>query len=555
MSARELLARILAAATSIVAAQPAFAYDKAGHFYSVQIMAMALDSRLSRDDADLIAFCAQLPDEAVELDAVETAKTAARRDFLGFIGWHTSLYSAQMLQVQGLLHGLTGESGEELTLSAQRLVGDLLQRALRTGSPPDPDLLCATGFAFHLLGDSFAHRLLAKGKRLYSSPLGHFADNVMPDRPLWAASSLPLRKHDRCESSYTGSDRLLAWEQYFELVRPSEMSETKVSFCEAIKRVEALVENANMGDGWNEEKMRAALLGDEKPRAEVVLHAFKRGVFTSLPTCHTVLACAERASALAQAPTCEGSWANFREAAWEEFGRRSTILESRISEDDGLNVAFSDDGEKYSQELSRCVPPNVPAETLSDVPRTVRRVPLDIEVSNISVMERTTRSRAPHERPPAPKTTNARPAQCQRLAESVGATPVADGLGPGRCLADRWTPDSHKGWPTFHFKTASSLLDDADVSELDRRLGGLTGKRLIVTGFADERGSPESNDELSCERAQSVADALIRKHSLDAKDVETFAAGERYPVCKRTEASSQVECWCRSRRVHVTVVN
>jgi hypothetical protein len=377
---------------------------------------------------------------------------------------------------------------------------------------------------------------------LYTTPLGHFADNVMPDRPLWSNSTRPLRTIERCGASFAGPDRLVAWEEYFDLAIPHKVDDREDSFCDAITRVEALAKGANMGEGWSEESMRAALLGDEKPRAEFVFHAFKRGAFTRLPACHTVLACAEKASAFAHAPTCEDSWAEFREAAWKKFGYGTAVLASRISEGDGPAVTFLDDGDKYSEELSHCLPPDLPPTVLSDVPRSELRMQLGIRVSNITV---------------APSGKEASPAQsiiCGHMTEPGGVPATTDTLQSGTCDADRWQPDSRdEGLLSIYFTTASSAWRDDQVLERFRGIGGLIGKRVIVTGFADERGSAESNDILSCARARSVAHALISEHLIDAKYVDTIAAGERDPVCEGTDTASQKECWCRSRRASIAI--
>jgi outer membrane protein OmpA-like peptidoglycan-associated protein len=65
---------------------------------------------------------------------------------------------------------------------------------------------------------------------------------------------------------------------------------------------------------------------------------------------------------------------------------------------------------------------------------------------------------------------------------------------------------------SVHFRTSDAALEVQDYEYL-RKLGALLAQRtdrpVYVTGFADARGAPGFNFELSTARAETVADALV----------------------------------------------
>lgn len=77
------------------------------------------------------------------------------------------------------------------------------------------------------------------------------------------------------------------------------------------------------------------------------------------------------------------------------------------------------------------------------------------------------------------------------------------------------------------FCTAKSVLTDAAKTSLEKDLADwgpcITGKQLVVTGYADTRGGPEYNVSLSTARALAVAEALRAK---GVKVAEAAGAGE-----------------------------
>ncbi len=158
------------ALTLILDNAAALAFDIAGHFYTVLFVAQGtLPYRqkprpYSTDEVTLIAFCAQLPDESHELDAVsawvDCGNSFSRRGF-----FHTAQFWAywqalgsivnvtpsrgvqRLVALHQLLHGLTGaKSGREVTNTATTIASDLLQALDRQQSRSSDDL-CALGFA------------------------------------------------------------------------------------------------------------------------------------------------------------------------------------------------------------------------------------------------------------------------------------------------------------------------------------------------------------------------------------------------------------------------
>ena len=72
---------------------------------------------------------------------------------------------------------------------------------------------------------------------------------------------------------------------------------------------------------------------------------------------------------------------------------------------------------------------------------------------------------------------------------------------------------------------------------------------VAVQGFTDNRGTPEYNMKLSRERAESVADYLVKNFKLDSGRVTTMWYGEANPVVSNDNAG---ERW-KNRRVEVAV--
>ncbi|MDV6236217.1 hypothetical protein CH379_011340 [Leptospira ellisii] len=170
------------------------AYQEDGHFYTVQTVLnnFHTPSPLTKEETALVAFCAQLPDEVPELDAISVYRKLAFGYPLQFLLWvftdrGSSDVLGRMAEVQQLLHGLTGGNSDHLRRVALTTL-DQLRSELTSKKEKQPEKLCALGFAFHLLGDSFAHRKLYNPRKMYPTGRGHASDMTLPDHPVHSDS-------------------------------------------------------------------------------------------------------------------------------------------------------------------------------------------------------------------------------------------------------------------------------------------------------------------------------------------------------------------------------
>lgn len=199
-----LLKRAVAATVLACALWPSwtFAYNEAGHFYSVGFAVRNLKTPMPTNWAAIIAFCAQLPDESYELDAVELGRSLAPWHPVNIASWwHADMSSIdiqRMVAVQQLLHGLTGGEAQAVQSVAADIVSTLALHVTKPGpGEPTSDQLCALGFAYHLLGDSFAHQTIDKPTGdpwlMYQTGYGHLGDGHKPDYPLYDLTSGAVR--------------------------------------------------------------------------------------------------------------------------------------------------------------------------------------------------------------------------------------------------------------------------------------------------------------------------------------------------------------------------
>jgi hypothetical protein len=173
----------LAVIGAFTASTPSRSYNEDGHFYTV----VALEhlhfrpARQVTDEAKIAAFCTQMPDLARELDAT-TLRTENMFD-RNMLSWGAfSVCRGQnvhhMVAAHHYIHALTDSPAASVTEAAVAIIKSLRQRG---AADIDPNRACALGLGLHLLGDSFAHRRLAKPDRTYAPGLGHFRDQLNPD--------------------------------------------------------------------------------------------------------------------------------------------------------------------------------------------------------------------------------------------------------------------------------------------------------------------------------------------------------------------------------------
>jgi hypothetical protein len=188
----------------------ASAYNDTIHFFSTLVTLENTVAKFTVDEMKIVAFCAQLPDETIEFDAVEQYRGLlfdspgsywrwARADF-GSPEMRELLADtprvSEMVSVHHLLHGLTGGTAANLLKSAELIAARLSEKVTWTNSAPaDSDKLCAFGFALHLLGDAVAHRKMGSGEItepgiMYGTGLGHAGDGTQPDRVLKSGTGL-----------------------------------------------------------------------------------------------------------------------------------------------------------------------------------------------------------------------------------------------------------------------------------------------------------------------------------------------------------------------------
>lgn len=186
-------------AASLILPEQGNAYEAAGHFYGVGLVSGSIDPAnltppLSNTDVFTITFCAWLPDETTELNAVEVYKWLLEKHPFDYGTWSAPYLNpwstdsgypdtiGKMVVIQQLLHGLTGGRSQAVRQVARSLVTEMEHQ--REANPHDPNSLCALGFSLHLLGDSYAHTRLDDPSLMYPTGRGHAPDYTWPDHPL-----------------------------------------------------------------------------------------------------------------------------------------------------------------------------------------------------------------------------------------------------------------------------------------------------------------------------------------------------------------------------------
>jgi outer membrane protein OmpA-like peptidoglycan-associated protein len=130
---------------------------------------------------------------------------------------------------------------------------------------------------------------------------------------------------------------------------------------------------------------------------------------------------------------------------------------------------------------------------------------------------------------PAPK-----PAAAAAVAEPAPAP--AEATDEARVVVDN-------GVVKFYFASGKADLAAGGKEALaDAVQAALAGKKLSVSGFHDETGSPEQNAELAKQRALAVRDALVAagvaEASVELKKPEVMMAGSNAEA-RRVEVSVQ----------------
>jgi peptidoglycan-associated lipoprotein len=85
-----------------------------------------------------------------------------------------------------------------------------------------------------------------------------------------------------------------------------------------------------------------------------------------------------------------------------------------------------------------------------------------------------------------------------------------------------------------------------DTAELRDILSQYPNYKLVIEGYADERGSEEYNLGLGDARAQAAKDYLVQV-GIPAQQLSVVSYGKDRPVC--TEHNET--CWQKNRRIHI----
>ncbi len=134
-------------------------WGPAGHYWTIYSMSML--AGLSKQDAMDNAFYAQMPDQVDELDATQEGYAFFWNYPRVFAGDDGADRVLRTRAVQMGLHALSGWNAEYETRYRTNIL-----KTLKPGS-------FEFALALHPFGDSFAHRIVNGGERMYYGPLGH----------------------------------------------------------------------------------------------------------------------------------------------------------------------------------------------------------------------------------------------------------------------------------------------------------------------------------------------------------------------------------------------
>jgi peptidoglycan-associated lipoprotein len=105
--------------------------------------------------------------------------------------------------------------------------------------------------------------------------------------------------------------------------------------------------------------------------------------------------------------------------------------------------------------------------------------------------------------------------------------------------------------PIIYFGYDQYSIDDAGTATVRYfadMLNANTGKKVILQGHTDERGTPEYNLALSEKRAKAVSQAMML-FGVDQKRIEVVSFGEEQPI----DNASSESAWRKNRRVEILI--
>jgi peptidoglycan-associated lipoprotein len=164
--------------------------------------------------------------------------------------------------------------------------------------------------------------------------------------------------------------------------------------------------------------------------------------------------------------------------------------------------------------------------------------PAQVQVQDV------TPTTAPAAAPSAAPTETAAPAPAP-AAPMTSAAPAATDTAP---VAPAPLPKAVVGLERIHFDFDKSAITPAaaDILKKDAQvLLGNPGKKVVIEGHCDERGTAEYNLALGERRAKSTMNYLVGQ-GVAASRITVISYGKERPVCtEKTEA-----CWAKNRRAH-----
>jgi peptidoglycan-associated lipoprotein len=101
---------------------------------------------------------------------------------------------------------------------------------------------------------------------------------------------------------------------------------------------------------------------------------------------------------------------------------------------------------------------------------------------------------------------------------------------------------------TIRADATTALKDDVDV--IRGILGNYPSLKLVIEGYADERGSDEYNLALGDKRARA-AEEFLTTMGIPQTQLTVISYGKERPVC----TDSTEACWQKNRRVHITAAS
>ncbi len=298
--------RLAAALLACALAVPAAGYQREDHYYSTRLALAA--SRQGPEDA-VVSLCAQLADEAPELNPIESYRRMMRHPLI-YAWWSLRSIGAdepvgRMITVQQALHALTGGSSEAAHAIGLAAARSTLKTAEAAPHEPEAraDAYCALGFALHFYGDTFAHRRIHNPARMYPTGLGHLFDGVAPDLPLY------------------NKERAALWRRYlssFEDFLPGYETKKLEPFMTLSDEIRGRGHDSN---AHGRRQLRQAESAELK-RLGVVAAPLERA--PGKLRCQQIVDDYAASHAIKTPPNCESAWTLYRtqmEAAFDDYER------------------------------------------------------------------------------------------------------------------------------------------------------------------------------------------------------------------------------------------